>query len=66
MFPLPLYPLRAARRSPLFLLVINVRHVDTTQKVVPLGASLLRTADVSQADLSPRLQEEEEEEELNK
>lgn len=51
-----LYPVGAAGRSALFVLVADLGHVGTTQQVVPLGASLLRTADVSQADLGSRLE----------
>lgn len=41
----------AARRAS-----ADLGQVDTTQQVVPLGALLPRTADVSEADLSSRLQ----------
>lgn len=53
-----LYPVRAAGCSALFVLVVHLGHVGTAQQVVPLSASLLRTADISQTDLCSRLEEE--------
>lgn len=50
-----LYHVRAAGCSALFVLAGDFRHVGPAQQVVPLGAPLLRAADVSQADLGSRL-----------
>jgi len=51
-----LYRVRAAaRRRALFGL--DLAQEGAIQEIVPLGASLLRTADVGQADLGPGLEE---------
>lgn len=44
---------------PSAVLVVLRCAVDAAQKVKPPGAPVLHTADISQADLSPRLEEEE-------
>lgn len=49
------YPLRAGCSSALSLLGAGLGQVEATQQVVPPAASVLRAADVSQADLGPRL-----------
>lgn len=51
-----MYRVRAAGCSALFVLVVDLGHEGAAQQVVPLGASLLRTVDVSQADLGSRLE----------
>lgn len=52
----PPHPVSAACCSALFVLVVDLGHEGVAQQVVPLGAPLLQTADVSQADLGSRLQ----------
>ena len=52
----PSYPVGAAPCPAVFVFAADLGHVGSAQQVVPLGASLLRTADIGQTDLGARLE----------